>query len=209
MTGSFDDSFDQLQIHATGDLTIRFGKSMERTVEELDLVVVGNGDISGFLQGCIQSGPAQRYADPTSRVRQLGSDLTSSISTGDCSKEHPGRKQVATGRHGDFQFPVRTPIELGGPSGARPGSTCPSHEIDLNQAVSSQSIQVIRGGLASYADRRRRLVASYGLGRPRHEFVKGHPGGIGERPEDSRFAVSIALHALGFRHWQNSMSNGS
>ena len=201
ITGSFDDSFDQLEIHATGDLAIRFGQSMERTVEELDLVVVGNGDISGFLEGGIESGLAQRHADPTSRVRQPRSDRSSSISTGDRLKKHPGSKQVPTGRHGDFQFPVRTPIELGGPSSTWPGSTCPPQELDLNQAVSSQSIQVIRSGLARYANRRRRLVPSYGLGRPRNEFVQGHPGGIGERPEYSRFANSIALHASRFRHW--------
>ena len=52
MTGSFNDSFDQLQIHATGDLAIRFGKSMERTVEKLDLVVAGKfGGMTGFFQG--------------------------------------------------------------------------------------------------------------------------------------------------------------
>ncbi len=163
MTGPFEDSFDQLQIHATGDVAIRFGKSMERTVEELDLVVVGDGDIARFLQGCIQAGPAERHAHPTSRIRHLGSDPNSRTSTGDSVKEHPCRKQVTTGRHGDFQFPPRTPVELGGPPGTGPGSTCPSHEVDLDQAVGGQSIKVICSGLASYANRCRRLVPTYGF----------------------------------------------
>ena len=109
---------------------------------------------------------AQRRPRPTGGIglHRVGEDLR--------------RQLVVPGRQADVELPGRPPVQLGRPTGPRPGPARPPGEGDLEETVFHHAIEVIGGQGTAQAGGGRRLVPTGGLRLLAHELVEGAAAGI-------------------------------